>query len=75
VRTRLPQIEDLLIMKAVAQRPQDLRDIEGLLDAHPDTDLERVLATVREFAAALTMPDLLDGFERVLERHCSRQGR
>jgi hypothetical protein len=33
VRVRLPEVEDLLIMKAVAQRPQDLRDIEGLLGA------------------------------------------
>jgi hypothetical protein len=28
VRVRLPQVEDLLIMKAIAHRPQDLRDIE-----------------------------------------------
>jgi hypothetical protein len=75
VRTRLPQVEDLLIMKAVAQRPRDLRDIEGLLDAHPGADLERVRATVREFAAALAMPDLLDGLERVLDRHRSRRPR
>jgi hypothetical protein len=33
---RLPRIEDLLIMKAVARRPKDLQVIEGLLAAHPE---------------------------------------
>jgi hypothetical protein len=75
VRTKLPQVEDLLIMKAVAQRPQDLRDIEGLLDVHPEADVERVRAWVREFATAITMPDLLEGFEKLLAQRRSRQRR
>ena len=36
LRVRLPRVEDLLIMEAVARRPKDLQDIEGLLAAHPD---------------------------------------
>lgn len=66
VRVKLPQVEDLLIMKAVAQRPRDLLDIEGLLDVHPDADIERVRQWVREFSTAMTMPDLLEGFEKLL---------
>ena len=36
LRGRLPRVEDLLIMKAIARRPKDLQDIEGLLAAHPE---------------------------------------
>jgi|SRR5882672_7380734 len=75
VRTKLPRVEDLLIMKAVAQRPQDLRDIEGLLDANPEADVERVRAWVREFATAMAMPDLLKGLEELLAQRRSRSGR
>lgn len=68
VRVRLPQVEDLLIMKALAQRPQDIRDIEGLLDLHPKADIGTVRQWVREFSTAMTMPDLLEGFEKLLEQ-------
>lgn len=73
VRTRLPQVEDLLIMKAIAQRPQDLRDIEGLLDVHPGADVEQVRTWVREFATAMTMPDLLEGLDAILGRRAKRE--
>jgi hypothetical protein len=66
VRVQLPRVEDLLIMKAIAQRPRDLRDMEGLLDAHPEADIELVRRWVREFSTAMTMPDLLDGLEKLL---------
>ncbi len=72
IRVRLPQVEDLLIMKAVAQRPQDLRDIEGLLDLHPEADIESVRQWVREFSTAMTMPDLLEGFENLLAQWKAR---
>lgn len=71
LRVKLPQVEDLLIMKAIAQRPQDLRDIEGLLDVHPDANVARVHQWVREFATAMTMPDVLDGFEKLLAQRKS----
>lgn len=66
VLVKLPAVEDLLIMKAIAQRPQDLRDIEGLLDAHPDADVDVVRKWVREFSNAVAMPDLLEGFDKLL---------
>lgn len=68
VSLRLPRVEDLLIMKAVAHRPQDLQDIEGLLDAHPDADVDDVRRWVREFAEAAAMSDLIDDLERLLAR-------
>lgn len=69
VNVRLPRIEDLLIMKAVAHRPRDLQDIEGLLEAHPDTDLNSVRRWVSEFAVATAMSDLIDDFDKLVARH------
>ena len=68
IQVRLPRVEDLLIMKAVARRPKDLQDIEGLLDANPDADLAFVRKWVGEFALAMTMPDMLEDLERLLAR-------
>jgi len=68
VNVRLPRVEDLLIMKAVAHRPRDMQDIEGLLDAHPDTDVRSVREWVREFAAATAMSELIEDFDRLLAR-------
>jgi hypothetical protein len=69
LRIRLPRVEDLLIMKAVARRPKDLQDIEALLSTHPDADIAFVRRWVAEFAAALNMPDMLDELERMLGQH------
>lgn len=66
VMVTLPTVEDLLIMKAIAQRPRDLRDIEGLLDAHPEANVTAVRQWIREFSNAMTMPDLLEGLEKLL---------
>jgi hypothetical protein len=68
LRVRLPRVEDLLIMKAVARRPKDLQDIEGLLAAHPDADVVAVRQWVREFATAMSMSDMLDDFDKVVAR-------
>lgn len=50
--------EDLVILKAVARRPRDLADIEGILDSQPDLDLDRIRRWVREFSAALDRPEV-----------------
>ena len=73
LRVRLPRVEDLLIMKAVARRPKDLLDIEGLLAAHPDADVSAVRQWVREFATAMSMSDMLDDFDKVVARSKSRR--
>jgi predicted nucleotidyltransferase len=65
---RLPRVEDLLIMKAIAARPRDIADIEGLLATHPEADLGRVRAFVAEFSQAAERPDLAVEFERLLAR-------
>jgi hypothetical protein len=72
VRVKLPTVEDLLIMKAIAQRPRDLRDMEGLLDANPDANVDTVRQWVREFSNAMTMPDLLEGFEKLMAARRSK---
>jgi hypothetical protein len=71
LRVRLPRVEDLLIMKAVARRPKDLQDIEGLLAAHPDADVAAVRQWVREFATAMSMSDMLDDFDKAVARSTS----
>jgi len=55
---RLPTPEDLIIMKAVAHRPKDLLDIQGILQSNPDLDRQRIQDWVAEFAALLEMPEL-----------------
>ena len=65
---RLPRVEDLLIMKAVARRPKDLLDIEGLLKANPQADVDRVRQWVREFGTATGMGDMLEEFDKLLAR-------
>jgi hypothetical protein len=68
VSVRLPRVEDLLVMKAVARRPKDLDDINALLDAHPQTELTEVRAWVREFAGAAGMPEVLRELDELLAR-------
>lgn len=62
----LPRPEDLIIMKAVARRPQDLADLEAIVAAHPKLNLSRVRRWVSEFATALEMPAILHDLEALL---------
>jgi len=55
---RLPTPEDLIIFKAVAHRPQDLLDIQAIIEAHPKLDRRRIKLWVQDFAQALEMPEL-----------------
>ena len=64
---RFPTTEDLVIMKAVAHRPQDLADVETLLLVNPRVDLRRIRKWVKEFAKVLEMPELLQDLERLLK--------
>ena len=60
--------EDLVVMKALARRTRDVADIEAVLDAHPDLDLDRVRYWVGEFATLLEAPEVLDELEGILSR-------
>lgn len=55
----VPLPEDLIVTKAVANRPKDRSDIAALLRAHPDVKREQVRMVVAEFAAVLKMPELI----------------
>lgn len=47
-------VEDLLVMKALAARPQDESDIRGLVDVQQESiDWERCLATARSLGEAV----------------------
>ena len=68
VTVPLPTPEDLIIMKAVAQRDQDWLDIDRLLAAPPSLDTSRMRRWVRSFADALDSPDIFTDFESRLAR-------
>lgn len=55
---RLPTVEDLIVLKAVAHRPQDLLDIQALIEVNANLDGARIEQWVRQFARALDMPEL-----------------
>jgi predicted nucleotidyltransferase len=62
--------EDLIITKAVANRPKDIADIELIVDVRKRLDLRRIRYWVVQFADALEMPEIMENVERVLE-HCT----
>jgi hypothetical protein len=64
----LPTAEDLIIMKAVAHRDQDLLDIDALLAAFPRLDYDRLRMWVRAFADALETPEFYDDLEKRISR-------
>jgi Nucleotidyl transferase of unknown function (DUF2204) len=64
----LPRVEDLLIMKAVAHRPQDMLDVQALLRMNPGVDVDMVRRWVREFGIATAMSDLIEDFDKAVAR-------
>ena len=63
---RLPTPEDLIIQKAVANRPQDLADIHAVAASHPDLDKDRIQSWVEQFGAALEILDLWEKISQLL---------
>jgi hypothetical protein len=53
-RIALPTPEDLIVFKAIAHRPRDLFDIEGIVLAHPDLEVARIRRWLDHFAADST---------------------
>ena len=70
----LPTPENLIIMKAVAHRPQDMADIKAVLDANPKTNRRRIRRWVKEFSSALDAPNILSDLESLLRRPRRRKG-
>lgn len=61
---QLCSAEDLIIHKAVACRPQDLADMEGVLIRQKGRlDLDYVRGWLAEFAELLDKPEILGQFE------------
>jgi predicted nucleotidyltransferase len=73
VRVPLPHPEDLIIMKAVAHRPQDLADIEAILAVQARLNLRRVRRWVQAFAEALSMPEIFHDLETLLSQSRKRR--
>jgi len=63
----LPTPEDLIVFKSISQRPVDMEDIKAILARHQDIDAKRILATIREFADLLEMPELYPKIESLLK--------
>lgn len=57
-RIRVPTVEDLIILKAVAHRPKDLVDIRALIEMHPNLDRGRIKHWVKEFADLIEIPEI-----------------
>lgn len=66
LQLRLPTVEDLIILKAVAHRPKDLADIAAIAQNSSSLDRVRIERWVREFGEALEMPQLWQEVERLL---------
>jgi hypothetical protein len=71
----IPTPEDLIIMKAVAHRPQDMADISALVDTNAKLDTRRIRRWVKEFSTALDMPDILTDLEKLLRVASPRKRR
>lgn len=68
LQIRVATAEDLIIMKALARRPQDIADIAGIIEVQSDLDVDRIRRWLREFSAVLEMPEILDDLEMLLRR-------
>jgi predicted nucleotidyltransferase len=66
VDIRVPTPEDLIIMKAVANRPKDLEDIRIIAEINPDLDRGRIRFWVEQYADLLDNPGLWSGIEPLL---------
>lgn len=63
-RLRFCSPEDLIIHKAVAGRPLDVQNIEGVVFRQGDAlDAEYIRRWLRDFAATLESPEVLERFE------------
>lgn len=69
VSFRVAVAEDIVVMKALALRPRDIADIEGILDAVPDLAIDRVRRDLRSLSESLEGPDFLSELDLLVARH------
>jgi len=67
LQIRLPSVEDLIIMKAVANRMKDKIDIQNMVQVNPNLDQKRIKKWVTQFATVLEQPELWTDLERILK--------
>jgi hypothetical protein len=67
--------EDLIVLKAVANRPQDWIDIEGILRATEDLDEAYIRRHVGQFAGIVERPDFYAQIDQALREHKQRRKR
>ena len=68
LRFPLASAEDIVVMKALALRPRDVADIEGIVESVKSLDLARIRATVAQLSAALETEDHPSRLEEILRR-------
>lgn len=64
---RIPSPEDLIIMKAIAHRDQDLADIRQVARHHPAIDQRRIETWPREYGVLLETPNLWADVQPLLQ--------
>lgn len=64
---RLPSPEDLIVLKAIANRPKDQEDIRNIASAHPMLDKAYTERWVSEYGELLEKPDLWDEIKPLLQ--------
>lgn len=60
--------EDLIVMKAIAHRPQDLQDIRVIVSSNPKLNVARIRREVCGMAIALDMPELWTDIAELFQR-------
>lgn len=63
---RIATAEDLIILKAIAHRDQDLVDIRTIAEIQPVIDRERIRRWVRDYSDLLDTPELWSEIEPLL---------
>jgi hypothetical protein len=63
---RLKDAEDLIIFKAVAHRPQDMLDIQEIINLHPKINMKYIKKALQDFAKALEMPEIWNDTKEIL---------
>ena len=66
VRIPIPTPEDMIIMKVIARRTQDLEDIRGIVDTNESLDRDYIRSAVPEFAIDLGVPEIATDLEGLL---------
>ena len=65
---RIPTVEDLIILKAVAHRPKDMLDIASLIAAQPNLDIDHIAFWVKQFAEVLETPEVWTELKALLRQ-------